>query len=155
MNVFEIPEKEIFCCFQFLRDAARACKEDFHGWASSVFPINDLKSRSVSKSQSLGKHKLGVADSSKSAKSKHRKTGLDHGESSHHLIPDHQMPSLDQEEDIHNLYSLSSPVLTDYSFPFGMDEYPFPQEEPESLEMIPDNYIPGLLSGLRDLRYIS
>lgn len=136
------------------RDAARACKEDFHGWASSVFPINDLKSRSVSKSQSLGKHKLGVADSSKSAKSKHRKTGLDHGESSHHLIPDHQMPSLDQE-DIHNLYSLSSPILTDYSFPFGMDEYPFPQEEPESLEMIPDNYIPGLLSGLRDLRYIS
>lgn len=129
------------------RDAARACKEDFHGWASSVFPIIDLKSRSVSKSQSLGKHKLGVADSSKSAKSKHRKMGPDHGESSHHPIADHQMPSLVQEDN-HNLYSLSSPILTDYSFPFDMDEYPFPHEEPGSREMIPHDYIPGLISGL-------
>lgn len=146
MNVFEIPDEE-YLCSQFLRDAARACKEDFHGWASSVFPINDLKSCSASKSQSLGKHKLGVADSSKFAKSKHRKTGPDNGESSHHLITDHQMPSLVQEDN-HNLYSLSSPILTDYSFPFGMDEYPFPHEEPGSLEMIPHDYIPGLISGL-------
>ncbi|XP_022940291.1 protein PHOTOPERIOD-INDEPENDENT EARLY FLOWERING 1 [Cucurbita moschata] len=133
------------------RDAARTCNEDFHGWASSVFPITDLKARSVPKSQSLGKHKLGgVTESSKSSKSKFRKAGPDHGESSHTIADPvmYQMPSLIIQEDVHNLYSLSSPILTDDSFPFGMDEYPFLQDEPGTLEIVPDNdYILGSISG--------
>ncbi|XP_010487008.1 PREDICTED: protein PHOTOPERIOD-INDEPENDENT EARLY FLOWERING 1 isoform X3 [Camelina sativa] len=55
------------------RNAANACIEDLFGWASNTFPANDLKSRTGTKAQSLGKHKLSVADSAKSSKSKQRK----------------------------------------------------------------------------------
>ncbi|XP_023642512.1 protein PHOTOPERIOD-INDEPENDENT EARLY FLOWERING 1 isoform X2 [Capsella rubella] len=55
------------------RNAANACIEDSFGWASNTFPANDLKSRTGSKAQSLGKHKPSVADSAKSSKSKQRK----------------------------------------------------------------------------------
>ncbi|XP_019092213.1 PREDICTED: protein PHOTOPERIOD-INDEPENDENT EARLY FLOWERING 1-like [Camelina sativa] len=55
------------------RNAANACIEDSLGWASNTFPANDLKSRTGTKAQSLGKHKLSVADSAKSSKSKQRK----------------------------------------------------------------------------------
>jgi E1A-binding protein p400 len=55
------------------RNAANACIEDSFGWASNTFPANDLKSRTGTKAQSLGKHKLSASDSAKSTKSKHRK----------------------------------------------------------------------------------
>ncbi|GAY32612.1 hypothetical protein CUMW_003290 [Citrus unshiu] len=65
------------------RDAARACIEDGLGWASSAFPANDAKLRSVPKSQSLGKHKLSLSDSVKFPKSKLRKTSMEHSEIQH------------------------------------------------------------------------
>ncbi|KAG7581718.1 Myb-like domain [Arabidopsis suecica] len=57
------------------RNSANACIEDSFGWASNTFPANDLKSRTGTKTQSLGKHKLSASDSAsaKSTKSKHRK----------------------------------------------------------------------------------
>ncbi|CAL9220576.1 unnamed protein product [Arabidopsis halleri] len=55
------------------RNAANACIEDSFGWASNTFPANDLKSKTGTKTQSLGKHKLSGSDSAKSTKSKHRK----------------------------------------------------------------------------------
>lgn len=64
------------------REAARACFEGSQNWASSAFPANDFKSRSVSKPQSLGKHKL-ASDSTKPPKSKSRKTSMDHFDVQH------------------------------------------------------------------------
>ncbi|KAJ6700693.1 hypothetical protein OIU74_012108 [Salix koriyanagi] len=59
------------------RDAARACVEDSLGWVSSALPANDLKLCLASKTQSLGKHKLSVSESTKPPRSKTRKTSME------------------------------------------------------------------------------
>ncbi|XVE90682.1 hypothetical protein DITRI_Ditri20bG0096500 [Diplodiscus trichospermus] len=137
------------------REAARACFGGGQVWASSAFPANDSKSRSGSKSQSLGKHKLSVSDTIR-PKSKLKKASSEHG-------------------DIHNVFAeqLFQPVATvapndpnlrcdlamgtnDDSLADGLgSDFSSSMEKALSLELegfdvVQHSYVPGLISGLDD-----
>ncbi|KAF2314573.1 hypothetical protein GH714_027718 [Hevea brasiliensis] len=138
----------------FLRDAARACFEGSLGWASSAFPANDVKLRTASKPQSLGKHKLSVSDS-KPPRSKLKKTS-ERGEM-HNLFAEPALqPLLTVSPRDPNLrFDLAPAVIQDgwtndrdsCSISFLDEELP---GELGSFEAMPHDYVPGLISGLDD-----
>ncbi|KAG2686940.1 hypothetical protein I3760_09G030300 [Carya illinoinensis] len=138
------------------RVSAKACVEDSLGWASSVFPTNDVRARSASKLPSLGKHKSSLSDSMKHSKSKFKRTSMDHCE----------MPLLVAKPPLEPLpaCALIDPNMGfDPSQPFilavGNDNVGSNllsgrdtelSMEMESLETVPHHYVPGLISGLDD-----
>ncbi|KAB5574368.1 hypothetical protein DKX38_001562 [Salix brachista] len=127
------------------RDAARACVEDSLGWVSSALPANDLKLCLASKTQSLGKHKLSVSESTKPPRSKTRKTSM---EPSGHAELSMQPQSALSVRDPSLRFDLPPAVIQD-----DEDEYSMPWLEKElSAEMgiSPHNYVPDLISGLDD-----
>jgi hypothetical protein len=142
--------------FLLLRTSARACFEDSLGWASSVFPTNDVRSRSASKLPLLGKHKLSISDSIKPSKSKFKRTSMEHGE-----MPDHTaepllgpLPAV-ALKDSNIRFDLTQPLIPDV----GIDnvEGILPSSidmglsmEMGSFEVVPHDYVPGLISGLDD-----
>lgn len=139
----------------FFRSAARACAEDSLGWASSVFPINDVRSRSVSKLPSLGKHKLPFPDLNKPSKSKFKRTSAEHGEMRHPsgertLQP---LPTFAAPIDL-NLFNLSSPISTDVQIDDPESNVVADINKMFSLEMegeaVEHGYVPSFISGLDD-----
>ncbi|GLT95591.1 hypothetical protein SLE2022_132650 [Rubroshorea leprosula] len=131
------------------REAARACFEGGQNWASSAFPANDFRLRSGSKSQSLGKHRLPVLDSTKPPKLKFRKTSVEHIDMQHSFneqvfqpMPNPNLrfeltPEMIKEgwTDDSNAGSAS---CEDMAFSPALEE----------LNLVQDSYLPGLLSGL-------
>ncbi|KAF3442635.1 hypothetical protein FNV43_RR16551 [Rhamnella rubrinervis] len=140
------------------RSAARACVEDNLGWATSVFPTNDVRSRSASKVQLLGKHKLPVSELSKPSKSKLKRTSMEHGEMSH-AIADRvclQLPAaapmdLDQRFDL-NYSPVGNDVQVDdfnsTSHSYIDEEFLPDMEGLDGFEVVPHSYVPGVISGL-------
>ncbi|KAJ9153312.1 hypothetical protein P3X46_026762 [Hevea brasiliensis] len=136
------------------KDAARACFEGSLGWASSAFPANDVKLRTASKPQSLGKHKLSVSDS-KPPRSKLKKTS-ERGEM-HNLFAEPALqPLLTVSPRDPNLrFDLAPAVIQDgwtndrdsCSISYLDEELP---GELGSFEAMPHDYVPGLISGLDD-----
>ncbi|XP_011046132.1 PREDICTED: protein PHOTOPERIOD-INDEPENDENT EARLY FLOWERING 1-like isoform X3 [Populus euphratica] len=120
------------------RDAARA--------SSSVLPANDLKLLLASKTQSLGKHKLSVSESTKPPRSKTRKTLLEQNEG--HAEPIMQPLSV---RDPKLRFDLPPAVIQD-----DKDEFSISCMEKELSvetgisEAVPHNYVPDLISGLDD-----
>ncbi|XP_041028492.1 protein PHOTOPERIOD-INDEPENDENT EARLY FLOWERING 1-like isoform X2 [Juglans microcarpa x Juglans regia] len=143
------------------RASAKACVEDNLGWASSVFPINDVRARSVSKLPSLGKHKHSISDSMKPSKSKFKRTStVQHGEIPH-LIAE---PLL---EPLPGAVPSDSSVRFDPFQPINLDvgkdnvESNLPTDmdtelsmEMENFEVVPHLYVPGLISGLEDCPFL-
>ncbi|KAF4402473.1 hypothetical protein G4B88_012258 [Cannabis sativa] len=138
------------------RAATRACLEDRHGWASSVFPTNDIRSRSAAKLPSLGKHKLPFPDLNKPSKSKFKKSA-ENGELRH--LPSEQnilQPLLTMAAPIDlNLFSPSSPLSTDIQID-GLESNLLtdldklaPLEE-DGFETVEHSYVPDLITGLDD-----
>lgn len=135
--------------------AARACVEDGLGWASSVFPTNDVKNRSASKLPSLGKHKHSISDSMK-PKSKLKRSSTEHSEMPH-LISEPVLEPLPAAalKDRDLSFDLTQPIIPDVenddvgrNFPPGTDMEL--SMETESFEAVPHYYVPGLISGLDD-----
>ncbi|KAA8546716.1 hypothetical protein F0562_003147 [Nyssa sinensis] len=133
------------------RVASSASIEDCLGWALSAFPPGDVKSRTSSKSQSLGKHKLSVSNSIKPSKSKMRKTIMESTE----LANSEVQPVLKVPSDSNLRFDLAPPIIPDVgiydfdgSFPFDMDKEL--SLESVSLDGVPHNYVPGFISGLDD-----
>ncbi|XP_074279283.1 protein PHOTOPERIOD-INDEPENDENT EARLY FLOWERING 1 [Silene latifolia] len=134
-----------------LRDSSTACLHGVLGWASSVFPIIEHRSRSSFKSPSSGKHKLGVGESSRSSKSKVRKlmgeqpdTNLALSDLSLQLLP-----SLSEK----NPTSTSGSYITqplDGSFENLLNDIPIGLDDTDNPEMVPHCYNPDFLSGLDD-----
>ncbi|KAK6941913.1 SNF2, N-terminal [Dillenia turbinata] len=133
------------------RAASLACIEGSLGWASSAFPKGDVKSRSASKLQLLGKHKLSTPESAKPSKTKSRKTAVEPIE-----IQDftwepvfHRMPAPDEV----SLKFDMSPAITaavgvddfNHNRCFGLEDV-----ETESSGLFEHQYIPDLISGLDD-----
>lgn len=132
------------------RDAARACIEDSLGWASSAFPANDVKLRSVPKSQSLGKHKLSLSDSIKWPKSKLRKTSMEHSEIQH-SSPEPVSNQAVATKDPNLRFGLIQEAWledVDGDLLSCMDQ----ELSPETVfsSEIPHNYFPDVISGLDD-----
>ncbi|KAM6547945.1 hypothetical protein CsatB_019621 [Cannabis sativa] len=138
------------------RAATRACLEDRHGWASSVFPTNDIRSRSAAKLPSLGKHKLPFPDLNKPSKSKFKKSA-ENGDLRH--LPSEQnilQPLLTMAAPIDlNLFSPSSPLSTDIQID-GLESNLLtdldklaPLEE-DGFETVEHSYVPDLITGLDD-----
>ncbi|PON81021.1 Protein PHOTOPERIOD-INDEPENDENT EARLY FLOWERING [Trema orientale] len=138
------------------RAASRACVEDSLGWASSVFPTNDLRSRSASKLPSLGKHKLPLLDLNKPSKSRSKKTSVENGEIRH--LPGEQilrsLPTIAAPIDL-NLFNPSSPISTDAQIDDPESNFFAEMDkvfslETEGFEAVEHNYVPGFISGLDD-----
>ncbi|KAE8691249.1 Protein PHOTOPERIOD-INDEPENDENT EARLY FLOWERING 1 [Hibiscus syriacus] len=137
------------------RAATMAGVEGGLHWASAAFPANDPKSRSGQKSQSLGKHKLPVSDTTRS-KSKLKKASMEHGDVSnlHAELVFQQACRIG----LHNPNLRSDPTLVnndgswvdgvDSNFCSSMDEA-FASEL-EGFDVIPHNYSRGFISGLDD-----
>ncbi|KAF8411770.1 hypothetical protein HHK36_004329 [Tetracentron sinense] len=140
------------------RVAARACFEgEGLGWASSAFPTCDLvRSRSSSKPQSLGKHKISIADSIKPSKSKVPRITIDPGEEPHliskpALQPLLTFPSADPFGSLDMTQLIIPGVGIDDNFSYSnssMDKDLI--LDMESFEAIPHHYIPGFFSDLDD-----
>ncbi|KAJ4705577.1 protein PHOTOPERIOD-INDEPENDENT EARLY FLOWERING 1-like [Melia azedarach] len=138
------------------RDAARACGEDIMGWASSAFPANDARLRSVSKSQTLGKHKLPISDSTKPPKSKLKKTSTEQGEVQQ-LSPEavfQPIPAI-ATKDPNLRFDMTPPIIQDScldDMSSSLHSY-LDKElslETEFSDVCHHNYFPGLTSGLED-----
>ncbi|PPS01632.1 hypothetical protein GOBAR_AA19014 [Gossypium barbadense] len=137
------------------RAAAMAGVEGGQHWASAAFPANDSKTRSGSKLQSLGKHKLPASDTAR-PKSKLKKASTEHSDVPNlHAVRVFQPVSTIASKDP-NLICDPTLVTNDGSWTNGvgsnfcssMDEA-FPSEV-ESLDIVPHNYTPGFISGLDD-----
>ncbi|TYI16644.1 hypothetical protein ES332_A08G269000v1 [Gossypium tomentosum] len=137
------------------RAAAMAGVEGGQHWASAAFPANDSKTRSGSKLQSLGKHKLPASDTAR-PKSKLKKASTEHSDVPNlHAVQVFQPVSTIASKDP-NLICDPTLVTNDGSWTNGvgsnfcssMDEA-FPSEV-ESLDIVPHNYTPGFISGLDD-----
>ncbi|XWS42985.1 hypothetical protein CRYUN_Cryun16bG0061300 [Craigia yunnanensis] len=136
------------------RAAATACFGGGRGWASSAFPANDSKSRSGSKLQSLGKHKLSVSDTNR-PKSK-LKASIEHGDV-HNLFAEQVFqPVAKIAPNDPNLRCDLTPVTNEGSWAGGVDsDFCSSMDNALSLELegfdvVPHNYIPGFISGLDD-----
>uniref|UniRef100_A0A5B7AQU5 DNA helicase n=1 Tax=Davidia involucrata TaxID=16924 RepID=A0A5B7AQU5_DAVIN len=137
------------------RAASSASIEDRMGWALSAFPTGDIKSRTASKSQSLGKHKLSVSNLIKPSKSKMRKTTMESIDM-HRMIADPVVqPMLKVSGDSNLRFDLTPPIIGDV----GIDDFggssPFDMDkdlslELESFDVVPHHYVPGFISGLDD-----
>ncbi|XWS58915.1 hypothetical protein CRYUN_Cryun08bG0075400 [Craigia yunnanensis] len=137
------------------RAAATACVGGGLGWASSAFPANDSKSRSGSKLQSLGKHKLSVSDTIR-PKSKLKKASMEHGDV-HNLFAEQVFQSVATiAPNDPNLRCDLTPVTNDCSWVDGVDsDFCSSMDKALSLELegfdvVPHNYIPGFISCLDD-----
>lgn len=137
-----------------LRAGARSCLEGNLTWASSAFP--DAKSRSTVKTQTLGKHKLSVSDSSRPSKSKVRKTSIENVEINNLFAePGLQPVATAEPNDVNLRFDLSS-IITDDLWPDNIDGGPhqcMDSElllEAESYDVLAHNYVPGLLQDLDD-----
>ncbi|KAJ4847374.1 Protein PHOTOPERIOD-INDEPENDENT EARLY FLOWERING 1 [Turnera subulata] len=137
------------------RNAAKACAEDSLGWALSVFPANDVKSRPLAKLQSLGKHKLSTTELSKPPKTKLKKTSSEHSEIhnpfaesvfKHPVTVSTRDPNLRFDLGPEGLAAGCADDLDIYSISCSDKE---PLEE-ESFESVPHYLDPSLLSGLDD-----
>ncbi|PSS13807.1 Protein PHOTOPERIOD-INDEPENDENT EARLY FLOWERING like [Actinidia chinensis var. chinensis] len=136
------------------RTASRDCTESSSSWASSAFQTGDVKYRTASKSQTLGKHKLSICEPVKPSKSKARKTALD-------LASDIITPPIADLQPMITLpinsimsFDLTPPVISDVgidafesSFPLDMDEYWL---DSQGFDLVPHDYVPGFISGLDD-----
>ncbi|GFY99811.1 SNF2 domain-containing protein [Actinidia rufa] len=136
------------------RMASRDCTESSSSWASSAFQTGDVKYRTASKSQTLGKHKLSICEPVKPSKSKARKTALD-------LASDIITPPIADLQPMITLpinsimsFDLTPPVISDVgidafesSFPLDMDEYWL---DSQGFDLVPHDYVPGFISGLDD-----
>ncbi|RDY05668.1 Protein PHOTOPERIOD-INDEPENDENT EARLY FLOWERING 1, partial [Mucuna pruriens] len=130
------------------REAARVCEEDSSGWASSVFPTNDARSRPGSKIQSSGKQKSSVSDSAKPSRSKSKRASMDPSEMHHQADSIFQsMPPLKDPR-----FDLTSCTMNevgiDGNFPFNLNGESL--LEMESVGMVPHDYVAGLISDLDD-----
>ncbi|KAI9122384.1 hypothetical protein K1719_007073 [Acacia pycnantha] len=134
------------------REAARACEEDSYGWASSVFPTNDSRSRPGSKIQASGKHKSSTSDSVKPSKSKSKRNSMDTSEARHQQVEPlfQSMPSLPAKDDLNSLATDEAVIddEMDCSLPFVLNEEN--SLETETLGMVPHDFVAGLISGLDD-----
>ncbi|KAM7467771.1 hypothetical protein LguiB_015333 [Lonicera macranthoides] len=135
------------------RAASRtACDEGCSSWASLAFPVHDLKSRVPLKSQSAGKHKLPISDSTKSSKSKMRKitTGpID----PRCLISDPAFLTTltGPTEDSNLRFDLTQCSIEE----IGIDDSLFKMQddlalETETFDRVPHDYIPDFISGLEE-----
>nr|XP_024935444.2 protein PHOTOPERIOD-INDEPENDENT EARLY FLOWERING 1 isoform X3 [Ziziphus jujuba var. spinosa] len=142
-----------------VRSAAVACVEDSLGWASSVFPTNDVRSRSASKSQFLGKHKLPMSELTRPSKSKLKKTSMELGEMRNVMAERvfHPLPvAVPMDHDLR--FDLNSPIgkdvqIDDLKSTSQSDidkEFSLETEDFKGLEVVPHSYVPGLISGLDD-----
>ncbi|KAJ6704488.1 HELICASE SRCAP [Salix viminalis] len=95
------------------RDAARACAEGGLGWVSSTAPANDFKLRLASKTQSLGKHKLSISESTKPPRSKMKKTLVEHSEGHLFAEPVPQPLSILSSRDPNLRFDLPPTVIQD------------------------------------------
>ncbi|KAJ6947660.1 hypothetical protein NC651_002130 [Populus alba x Populus x berolinensis] len=122
------------------RDAARD--------SSSVLPANDLKLWLASKTQSLGKHKLSVSESTKPPRSKTRKTKTLLEQNEGHAEPVTQPLSV---RDPNLRFDLPPAVIQDDTDGFSIScmEKELSVETGIS-EAVPHNYVPDLISGLDD-----
>ncbi|KAF9690190.1 hypothetical protein SADUNF_Sadunf01G0169900 [Salix dunnii] len=127
------------------RDAARVCVEDSLGWVSSALPANDLKLWLASKTQSLGKHKLSVSESTKPPRSKTRKTLM---EQSGHAEISMQSESVLSVRDPSLRFDLPPAVIQDDEDEFSMSW--LEKELSGEMGISPHNYVPDLISGLDD-----
>lgn len=145
----------IHVLYSFSRSAAIACVEDGLGWASSVFPTNDVRSRSTSsKSQFLGKHKLPMSELTRPSKSK--KISMEHGEMQHVIAERVFNPLPGPVPMDHDLrFNLTSPITKDVE----IDDFASTSHsdigkefslEVEDFEEVPHSYVPGLIAGLDD-----
>ncbi|KAK9276401.1 hypothetical protein L1049_005934 [Liquidambar formosana] len=137
------------------RAASGACVEGSLGWASSAFPTSELKSRSASKSQTLGKQKLSISDSIKPSKSKIKRT-MEQSEMFHPMaepvfrsvpVVAHNDPNLRFDPP-----SIIPDVGTsdfDSNSLFGTDMEL--SSEIETFELVPHQYVPSFISGLEGL----
>ncbi|XP_010242799.1 PREDICTED: protein PHOTOPERIOD-INDEPENDENT EARLY FLOWERING 1 isoform X2 [Nelumbo nucifera] len=134
------------------RVASRACIEgEAHVWAVSAFPTCDVRSRSMSKPQYLGKHKASNMDSTKPSKFKIQRT-IEHGEEDHQI----RKPPLPSPRKV-AFDSVNLPVPTTEAtedsdssgyLHFGIDDNLVP--EMEGLASVPYHYDPGFISDLDD-----
>ncbi|GAB2227484.1 hypothetical protein Drorol1_Dr00009306 [Drosera rotundifolia] len=135
------------------RVATAASLDGSLSWATSAFRvISDLKSRSVSRSTVLGKHKLSSAETNKASKSKSRKIGSECSDTP--LLYGELSPSV-----FPGIVELPSDPLPPV-FPTGVVlESPFDEimrglDEESSSELtsfLPHSNESGLISGLEDL----
>ncbi|KAF5743891.1 protein PHOTOPERIOD-INDEPENDENT EARLY FLOWERING 1 isoform X2 [Tripterygium wilfordii] len=139
-----------------LRAASRACVEGSLDWASSAFAVNDMKTRSASKSQTLGKHKLSTSESIKPPKSKLKKTLADHVEMRQTFNEPAFPPMVTGGPNNSDLLFDLAPAITyedwtddlDCDSPFGLNKLLSSELVP--FESVPPQYVPGLTSGLDD-----
>ncbi|XP_059662554.1 protein PHOTOPERIOD-INDEPENDENT EARLY FLOWERING 1 isoform X2 [Cornus florida] len=136
------------------RAASRACVEGCLGWASSAFSVGDVKSRTTSKSLTLGKHKLSMSESTKPSKSKMRKTTLESSDTPCLVtdlaakpamtVPNESNLRFDQtlptNPDV-GIYDLNSSSL------FDNDELTI---ETDCSVLVPHHYVPDFISGLEE-----
>lgn len=137
------------------RTATRTCIEDTMGWAASAFPTNDIRSRSVSKPPTTGKHKLVFSDSVRPSKSKIRKSSVEHGEM-RSFITEQVFQPLPMAAPMNPIprFDLNMPVNEDV----GIDDlednsYSYIDKsllETEDFGVLPHEYVPGLIGGLDD-----
>lgn len=111
-----------------------------------MLPANDLKLWLASKTQSLGKHKLTVSESTKPPRSKTRKTLLEQNEG--HAEPVMQ-PLSDRDPNLR--FDLPPEVIQDdkdgFSISFMEKEL---SVETKISEAVPHIYVPDLILGLDD-----
>lgn len=137
------------------RTATKTCIEDTMGWAASAFPTNDIRSRSVSKLPTTGKHKLVFSDSVRPSKSKIRKSSVEHGEM-RSFITEQVFQPLPMAAPVNPIprFDLNMPVNEDV----GIDDlednsYSYIDEsllETEDFGVLPHEYVPGLIGDLDD-----
>lgn len=151
INIYHV---ELIYGYVLFRNSTRACDEDTMGWASSTFPTYDVRSRSVSKLPSSGKHKLVFSDPAKPSKSKFRKNAAEHGEI-RHIMAEQGFPPLPTAAPLNPSprFDLNIPINED----IGTDDLEsnshshFDESSfEESLGVLPHKYVPGLLTGLDD-----
>lgn len=144
-----------------LRTASTACIEDNLAWASSTFPVNDFRSRSTSRSQTLGKHKLSNSDL-KASKSKHIKPTVENGEL-RHLTSEplfQSLPMVSCRDQIPRLdpLTITPPVPPDveaYNPECSSGTCNQFFEDFDMSEMVAHNYEPDLISGLEEYLSLS
>ncbi|KAH9624629.1 hypothetical protein KSS87_000784 [Heliosperma pusillum] len=132
-------------------ESSAACLHGVLGWASSVFPIIEHRSRSSFKSPSSGKHKLGGGESSRPSKSKVRKLMGEQPDTNSALTDPSLQLLLSLSEN--NPTPTSGSYITqtlDGSFENLLNDIPVGLDDTANPEMVPHCYNPGFISGLDD-----
>ncbi|XP_024982552.1 protein PHOTOPERIOD-INDEPENDENT EARLY FLOWERING 1 isoform X3 [Cynara cardunculus var. scolymus] len=133
------------------RDASRATIEGGLSLPPSAFPISDIKSRPLAKSQLSGKHRLPNPEAPlKSSKSKLKKTIIDSNEI---LPPNLQPPSSSPNDSCLRFDSTSSVpdlVFDDFLSSSSLEMGNEVCLDAGSFDLVPHNYDPGFTLGLED-----